>query len=57
GVPAIFPRHSWPALMRLQGDRGASGLLAAAATLTTVPMPSAASDIDTRADLERWSGR
>lgn len=56
GVPAIFPRRSWPALARLQGDRGAGGLLAATPGLTTVPMPSAASDIDTPADLERWSG-
>lgn len=53
GVPAVFPRSAWPQLAQLHGDRGARGVLAGAALLTTVAMPAAALDIDTRADLGR----
>jgi molybdenum cofactor cytidylyltransferase len=52
GVPAIFPRATWPALCQLQGDSGARGLLAAG-DVSTVPMPAAAADVDTPADLQR----
>ncbi len=50
GVPAVFPRRQWVALLRLRGDRGAQQLLAGAPT-TAVPMPSAAIDLDTPAEL------
>ncbi len=55
GVPAIFPASDFPALARLAGDRGAQRLLhAGESSLVTMPMPSAAIDIDTTADLEAF---
>ena len=51
GVPAILPRRFWPAVKRLRGDAGARALLRDAAKLTLVPMPEAAFDLDTPADL------
>jgi molybdenum cofactor cytidylyltransferase len=51
GVPAIFPRQMWPALLRLRGDRGARELLERGPT-TPVPMPAAGADLDTPAELE-----
>ncbi len=56
GVPAVFPRSSWPALAQLRGDQGGRRLLAAAPCLTMVDMPAAARDIDSPADLERLQG-
>jgi molybdenum cofactor cytidylyltransferase len=54
GVPAIFPRSAFSALLQLRGDRGAQGWLRAnAARVTSVPMPRAAIDIDTPEDLAR----
>jgi molybdenum cofactor cytidylyltransferase len=55
GAPAIFPRHHWPGLMAQRGDRGARALLAALPRVTAVPMPHAALDVDTPADLQRLS--
>lgn len=49
GVPALFPRSAWPALRRLRGDRGAQQWLQGAAL--AVPLPRAAADLDTPADL------
>ncbi|MBS0375045.1 MAG: nucleotidyltransferase family protein [Proteobacteria bacterium] len=49
GVPALWPRSAWPALARLRGDRGAQALLQR--TALPVPMPRAAADLDTPADL------
>jgi CTP:molybdopterin cytidylyltransferase MocA len=49
GVPVLWPRSAWPALRRLRGDRGAQGLLQHSAL--AVPMPHAAADLDTPADL------
>ncbi|WP_043316989.1 NTP transferase domain-containing protein [Microbulbifer sp. HZ11] len=55
GVPAVFPRSLFPALRELDGDRGAKALLEANAnSLHTIPMPSAAIDIDTPEDWQRW---
>jgi molybdenum cofactor cytidylyltransferase len=53
GVPAIFPRGMFAALLQLQGDRGARSLLrgTAGASVLTVSMPHAALDVDTPADL------
>lgn len=52
GVPAIFPASYYPALLSLQGDRGAAKLLAGDA-VTRVPWPDGAFDLDTPADLAR----
>lgn len=46
GVPAVFPRAEFPALLRLRGDQGAELLLRSPSVeLIGVPMPSAAIDI------------
>ena len=56
GVPAIFGREHLPALRALTGDSGARRWLRQhAALVTAVPMPEAAVDIDTPADLTRLS--
>jgi molybdenum cofactor cytidylyltransferase len=51
--PAIFPRTVWPQLIALRGDQGARAVLESAAQRTAVPMPSAALDADTPAELAR----
>jgi molybdenum cofactor cytidylyltransferase len=52
GVPAIFPRWSFPALGELHGDQGARLLLHRHSDrLLRVPMSNAAVDIDTPEDL------
>ncbi len=51
-APAIFPAVLWPQLRVLAGDRGARALLAALPRVTAVPMPHAALDVDTVAELE-----
>ena len=52
GVPAIFPRTSFPDLASLRGDRGARSLLQRNPDrVVRIPMPSAALDIDTPEDL------
>lgn len=52
GVPAIFPADLFPELAGLRGDRGARALLSRyPERVIGVPMPSAAQDIDTPADL------
>jgi molybdenum cofactor cytidylyltransferase len=58
GVPAVFPRGLWPALLRLRGDRGAREILERGPT-AAVPMAVAATDLDTPADLaalRSWRG-
>ena len=52
GAPAIFPSDLFPELAALQGDRGARSLLSRhPGRVVAVPMPSAALDVDTPADL------
>jgi len=52
GVPAIFPRAQFPALLALRGDQGARALLnRGAAAVIGVPVPAAAVDIDRPEDL------
>ena len=52
GVPAIFPRSLFQALLQLRGDAGARALLRRNTDrVVRVPMPSAAIDIDTPEDL------
>jgi molybdenum cofactor cytidylyltransferase len=53
GAPAIFPADLFPELAALQGDRGARALLSRhPERVVAVPMPSAAIDVDTPADLD-----
>lgn len=48
GIPAVFPRGSFPALLELEGDRGARPLLACA---TPVDWPAGARDLDAPPEL------
>lgn len=50
GVPAFFPRSSFPALMQAHGDTGARDLLKEA---NAVPLPAGELDVDTAQDLQR----
>ncbi len=50
GVPAVFSREYFPVLASILGDQGARSLLRTL-PVTPVPMPQAAIDIDTPADL------
>jgi molybdenum cofactor cytidylyltransferase len=52
GIPAVFPRTLWPSLRALSGDQGARALIASLSQVTEVPVPGAALDIDTPADLD-----
>lgn len=58
GSPAIFPRSSFDALWRLQGDRGAKSALLARGRVTLVDAasPGLFSDVDRRSDLSRLDG-
>ncbi|MDZ7643194.1 MAG: nucleotidyltransferase family protein [Woeseiaceae bacterium] len=51
GVPAVFPPALFPALCRLQGDRGAQGILAQCPDCRVIDCDAAAADIDRPADL------
>lgn len=51
GIPAIFPRNYYNALMRLEGDKGAKKLLTTT-TILKVELPQAQFDIDLPAELE-----
>jgi CTP:molybdopterin cytidylyltransferase MocA len=53
-VPAVLPRRRWRALRVLQGDEGARRLLRDG-RVTPVEMPEAALDVDTPADLQRYT--
>jgi CTP:molybdopterin cytidylyltransferase MocA len=50
GVPAYFPRASFEALLSLEGDKGARGLLREA---RAIPCEELALDVDTEEDLAR----
>lgn len=53
GIPAVFPQADWPALMALQGDRGAKALLQNGAPVTVL-LDGGRFDIDTPEDARRW---
>ncbi|MEL6949641.1 MAG: nucleotidyltransferase family protein [Pseudomonadota bacterium] len=53
GVPAVFPRRCFEALLSLDGDRGARRIIADDDRVVTVDLPNAAVDIDLREDLAR----
>ena len=58
GVPAVIGRDHLDALRVLAGDGGAGRWLRAHPSLITpVPLPAAALDVDTAADVERLSTR
>lgn len=51
GVPALFDRTLFPALMSLRGDRGAKQMMQQSRQgIQTIPYPHAAFDIDTATD-------
>jgi CTP:molybdopterin cytidylyltransferase MocA len=50
GIPAILPRRLFPALLALQGDRGAKGILLREKA-HTIPFPGGEEDLDTPQDL------
>lgn len=55
GVPAVFPSHMKKSLLQLQGDKGAKALLMGESDrVVTIPISSAASDIDTPDDLQNF---
>jgi CTP:molybdopterin cytidylyltransferase MocA len=54
GVPAIFPRASFPALLELKGDKGARALLQQPdAAVHAIDFPGGEFDIDAPEDVER----
>lgn len=56
GIPALFPRADWGALLALSGDRGARDLLAEPDT-SVVVLPTGGFDLDTPDDVARWRAR
>lgn len=50
GIPAVVPRHLFPELLTLRGDRGAKALLLRESSIG-LPAPEAARDLDTPEDL------
>ncbi len=59
GNPVLWPRRHFPALMEIEGDKGARELLAlhAAEVIEVAAGPGAAIDIDTPEALASFSGR
>jgi molybdenum cofactor cytidylyltransferase len=55
-APAYIPRHLWPEVMLLEGDRGAASVLARYSAFT-LPINGVFSDVDTPEDWQRISGR
>ncbi len=54
GTPAIIPTEFYPQLLALEGDAGAKSILKNnAGRVSTLPIPEAAFDIDSPADLEK----
>lgn len=53
GIPACFPRGDWPALLALDGDRGAKPLLDTPDTML-VELRGGSFDLDTPADVDAW---
>ena len=59
GHPVLFPADLMPRLLRLDGDRGARGLLrdtGRAVELVRLPGRRALVDLDTPEDWDRWRG-
>lgn len=56
GVPALFSREIFPALLALRGASGARELLQQYAHLPTVDFPGGATDVDTEAQYAALAG-
>ena len=57
GVPAVFSRAMFPELINIAGDRGARRIIERhIGAVAKVQIPEAEFDIDTPADLEKFSG-
>lgn len=54
GVPAIFSRDYFTALMQLSGDRGARSVIQQCRQRRVIPLAAAAIDIDTPDDLRHF---
>ncbi len=52
GIPAVWPRSDWPAMMQLSGDRGARALLNGGEA--AVELAHGELDVDTPQDLAAW---
>ena len=52
GVPALFSRELFNAVLNLQGDKGARDLIRQTETAIAIELPEASFDIDTWEDLE-----
>jgi molybdenum cofactor cytidylyltransferase len=58
GVPAVFPRWTFPSFSELRGDQGARSILGSTRDrVLRIPMPNAAIDIDTPEDLLQVEAR
>lgn len=56
GAPCIFPRFCFEELAELQGEQGAKKLIKRhLQSVSLLPLPEAAIDIDTQAQLATWS--
>ena len=53
GVPAVFPARVFPELESLTGDTGGKDLIARDPNVVAVPLPNAAFNLNTPADLAR----
>jgi molybdenum cofactor cytidylyltransferase len=57
GVPAVFPRSSFPRLRQLRGDQGAKAVLyESAVPVRECSMPNAQWDVDTPEQIVVWQG-
>ena len=52
GIPALFPKHLFPTLSELHGDKGARSMLREGEVLE-IPFPEGELDLDRPEDLER----
>jgi len=56
GVPALFDRSQFPALLALRGEEGARRVIRACTEpITRIAFPEGVLDIDTPQDAERWN--
>ena len=53
GVPALFSAKLYPDLAELEGEKGAREIIRSFPNAMTIPLPEAATDIDTQPDLHR----
>ena len=56
GIPAVLPRHDWPALQALDGETGARALLRGP-DVAIVPLADGDDDLDTPGAVVAWRRR